>query len=253
MAAGQAAGMARAYQTTPIHTPVVSGGGGLMNQPLDPTKSYGVSKTVYQGLPAFRTDIAQSNIVLEPGAQLDNPVDVTENGVLLGWTVAVNDPNMIITSQIWGDNGSVTTLWNDTIEAVTYLGRGMTHQQAIATAPGQYPYSLDIPGVRDDTWPWIRRYRSTFSLYAMQQGLTYDQVKGSKHDIWLVCDYTPSNKDGYSRVTLNVKNNSANPRMVLQFFMSRIKFQPVVQPEYTSATGDAGYAGEPLIFGNDLI
>jgi hypothetical protein len=222
--------------------PVPTGSGSLISQTVDYTT--GESKTSYQGVPAYRIDISTANISVPAGQTMPNPVDVTENGVLIGWTVAVNDPSMKITSIIYGDNSTSTTLWDDTIQAITYLGRGLTQGAAEAVAPGQYQYSLDQAGVKDDIWPWIQRYRSTYSLYAIQNMLTYAQVAGTADDIWLVAAYTPSIKEGYSRVSLSVTNTGSNNRLILRLQMSRIKFQPTTTPVYTSASGDYAHAGE---------
>jgi hypothetical protein len=252
IAAGMAAGIppSYAYQTssptavTTSSTPLASGANtGLITQTVD--YSAGEHKTTYAGLPAFRIDVSIVNLVLGPGQAMANPVDVTENGVLLGWTVAVNDPAMKITSIIYGDNNTSTTLWDDTIEAITYLGRGLTQGQADAVAPGQINYSLDMQGVKDDMWPWIQRYRSTPSKNAIVNNIQYDTYAGTADDIWLVAAYTPVSKEGYSRIYLNVTNTSANPRMILRLQMSRIKFQPSVAPVYTSATGDYAHVNEP--------
>jgi hypothetical protein len=228
---------AQQQQQQQTSVPLASGGNaGLISQVLD--YQTGVSKTTYGGVPAFRIDVAIGPITLGPGNDLANPIDVTENGVLLHYSVAVNDPGMKITSILYGDNNSQTTLWDDSIEAITYLGRGMTQGQAQAVNPGVIQYSLDPHGTKDDAWPWIQRYRCTYSRDAMTANLQYDDVAGTKDDIWLVAVYTPELKEGYSRVYLNVKNTSAQPRMILKLQMSRYKFQPTIQPTYTSASGD---------------
>lgn len=234
---------AHAYQaststtTNPPAAPISSSGTtGLVSQTVD--YSTGQTKTSWGGVPAYRIDINSGPINVVAGQEMANPIDVTETGVLIGWTVAVNSPSMQVTSIIYGDNGTQTTLWDDTVEAVTYLGRGLTHSQALATAPGQYPYSMDFPGVKDDIWPWIRRYRSTPSLNALQNGLTYTQYAGTKDDIWIVLDYTPAIKEGYSRVSLSVTNGGSSNALITKLQMSRIKFQPSVTPVYTSASGD---------------
>lgn len=239
---------ARAYQATTdpsssISAPLITGQ-GIISQPVDP--STGQSKTTYGGVPALRIDIAYSNLSVQPGFSMSNPIDTqSETGVLIGFMVAVNDPNFVINAQIYGDNGSSTTLWNDTIEACTFLGRGLTHTQATAVTPGKYQYSVDSMGTKDDIWPWIRRYRNSLSLYALQNSLSQSDVVGTSDDVWLVMDYTPATKEGYSRFTLNVTNNGSNTNgQILRLQASRIKFQPTVTPVYTSATGDYAHAYE---------
>jgi hypothetical protein len=261
--AARAAGMspveARAYQTssgpiTTTSTPLITGP-GITAQPIDPAT--GQSKTTYGGVPAMRIDIAYSNLNIQPGFSMTNPIDQSETGVLIGFMVAVNDPAFVINAQIYGDNGSSTTLWNDTVEACTYLGRGLTHTQATAVTPGKYQYSVDAMGTKDDIWPWIRRYRNSLSLYALQNSLSQADVVGTSDDIWLVMDYTPATKEGYSRVTLNVSNGGSNVNgQILRMQLSRIKFQPTVTPVYTSATGDYAHAyeaqeGEEMEMGGD--
>jgi len=268
IAASQAAGIFpnRAYQTSTTTpgavvpstadnppVPLASGGNaGLISQSID--WKTGQSKTTWGGVPAFRIDIATANITLAAGEELANPLDVSENGVLLGWSIAVNDPGMKITSIIYGDNSTSTTLWDDTIEAISYMGRGLTEGQAKAVAPGQYNYSLDAQGQLDHMWPYLQRYRSTPSLYAMQNNLQYEDYVSTRDDVWLVAVYSPSIKEGYSRVFLNIKNTGSESRMILRLQLSRIKFQPSVQPIYTSATGDYAVAGEPIgTFSDTLI
>jgi len=119
----------------------------------------------------------------------------------------------------------------------------MTEQQAKAVAPGLYPVSLDVQGVKDDMWPWLQRYRSTYSLYALQNNLQYSDVASTRDDIWLVAVYTPAIKEGYSRVFLNIKNTASTNQMILRLQLSRIKFQPSITPVYTSASGDYAVAG----------
>ena len=224
------------------NVPLASGGNaGLISQSVD--YQTGQSKTTWGGVPAFRIDIATSNITVAAGQNMANPVDVSENGVLLGWTMAVNDPGMIITSVIYGDNNTSTTLWDDTIEAISYMGRGLTEGQAKQVTLGKYQVSLDTQGQKDDMWPWLQRYRSTYSLFALQNNLQYPDVAGTRDDIWLVAAYTPAIKEGYSRVTLSVKNGASEDRLILRLQMSRIKFQPTVTPVYTSASGDYAVAG----------
>jgi hypothetical protein len=229
----------KAYQATPLPagTPLASGGNtGLVSQVVN--YQTGESKTTYAGLPALRIDVAIGPLTLGAGDDMANPIDVSKTGVLLGYTVAVNDPNMRITSIIYGDNNSSTTLWDDTVEAISYLGRGLTQGQAEAVSSGTIAYSLDIQGQKDEMWPWLQRYRSTPSKSAMQNNLQYSDYAGTKDDIWLVCAYTPAVKEGYSRVYLNITNNSANPRMILRLQISRIEFQPTTSTTYTSTTGD---------------
>jgi hypothetical protein len=255
-AAGRAAGLQQAFATsspaaTQTTTPVIAGNGSLISQTVD--YQTGESKTSYNGVPAYRIDISTANIAVPAGMTMANPIDVTENGVLIGWTVAVNDPAMKITSIIYGDNSTSTTLWDDTIEALTYLGRGLTQGAAEAIAPGTIPYSLDQAGVKDDIWPWIQRYRNTYSITAIQNNLQYSDVSGTADDIWLVASYTPSIKEGYSRVSLSVTNTGQNnPRLILRLQMSRIKFQPTTTPVYTSAAGDYAHADLEASF-NDIL
>lgn len=241
LAAQRAAGIfPKAYQAStgvPSGTPLASGSNtGLVSQVIN--YQTGESKTTYAGLPAFRIDVAIGPITLGAGDDMANPIDVAKTGVLLGWTVAVNDPNMVITSIIYGDNDTSTTLWDDTIEAISYLGRGLTQGQAEAVSSGVVQYSLDLQGTKDDMWPWLQRYRSTPSKNAMVNNIQYAQYAGTKDDKWLVAAYTPTVKEGYSRMTLNVTNNSANPRMILKLQISRIEFQPTTSVTYSSTTGD---------------
>lgn len=204
----------------------------------------GVTTTTYNGMPAYRIQTSVKQLTIPNGQSLPNPLDYTENGVLLAFTVAVNDPLFEVDCVVYGQDNSPTILNDTTMQQVTSLGRGLTQGQAESVGPqGQ---SLDQQTVKDDTWPYIQRYRHTYSLQAILANATYAQVAGTLDDEWIVLNYSPNVKEGYTRFFLDVTNTSANDRMIHLLQVSRIKYQNAQSTMYN--TGSANLAQE-LRFG----
>ena len=186
----------------------------------------GISSTQYQGRAAYRIDISTKQLNAAAGQGLDNPVDVIEDGVLIGFTVAVNDPNITCTAVLYGDQGSFTTLNDITMKEVTFLGRGMTQGQAEAKSP--QGISFDQSGTKDDIWPWIQRYKNTYSLGHLND--PYQSIKGTEFDKWIVLAYTPVIKESYTRLAFDITNNNQTDQLIHLFQLSRIRFANSTAP-----------------------
>lgn len=186
----------------------------------------GISTTQYQGRAAYRIDTSTTKLNLPASSDMADPIDVTEDGVLIGWTIAVNDPNITVTCVLYGDQGSFTTLNDITMREVTFLGRGLTLGQAESISPQQV--SLDQKGLKDDIWPWIQRYKFTYSLGHLNDA--YSAIRGTEFDKWIVLAYTPTIKENYTRLVLDVTNNNSTDRLMHLFQCSRIKFANSAAP-----------------------
>jgi len=200
----------------------------------------------YQGRPAFRIDTSTKRLNLPALSDIPNPIDVTEDGLLIGFTVAVNDPNIRVTCTIYGEGGSSTTLNDVTMREVTFLGRGMNLGVAESVSP--QGVSLDPACVKEDIWPYIARYKFTYSLG--HQTDDYNSIKGTEFDKWIVLAYSPSIKEAYNRLYLTITNPNQNDQLMHVFQVSRIKFAN--DPRFTSYGGSQETAAR-LDFGDTSL
>lgn len=180
----------------------------------------GISSTQYQGRAAYRIDVSTKKLNIGATLDMQSPIDVVEDGVLIGWTIAVNDPNITVTCVLYGDAGSFTSLNDVTMREVAFLGRGLTLGQAESISPQQV--SLDQKGQKDDIWPWLQRYKHTYSLGHLNDSPA--SIRGTEFDKWIVLAYTPTIKENYTRLVLNVTNNNTTDQLIHLFQCSRIKF-----------------------------
>lgn len=215
----------------------------------------GANAITYMGMPAVEIVTTIKSLNLAPGFDLASSnlnLDFQENGVLNGFTVAVNDPGIEVDCFIYGSDGNSTALQDFDMQFTAALSRGLTHEQAISVGPlGQ---SLDPVGTPDPDWPWLRRYRFTFSLAAIKANLTYPQVAGTFDDAWIVLSYTPLIKKGYTRLYMNLNHisgtgpffNNTEQNAIIHFMqVSRIKFNNSANMQYT--TGSANLAREQML------
>lgn len=186
----------------------------------DSVYQQGVTATTYQGRSAYRIDTATKQLNITATNDIPNPIDVEEDGVLIGFTIAVNDPLIRVTAILYGEQGSFTTLNDMTMREVTFLGRGLTQGQAESVSP--QGDSLDQKGIKDDIWPWIQRYRHTYSLAHLTD--TYTNVRGTEFDKWIVLAYTPQIKESYNRFFLTITNTASTDQLIHTMQISRIRF-----------------------------
>jgi hypothetical protein len=198
--------------------------------------------TKYEGRPAYRVETSTKQLNIESQKDIPQPIDATEDGVLVGFTVAVNHPAIRVTAVLYGQDGTFTTLNDVTMKEVTYLGRGLTQGQAESVSP--QGASLDQKGEKDDIWPWIQRYRYTYSLAHLSD--TYANVRGTEFDKWIVLAYTPQIKEPYSRFFLTITNTAATDQLIHVMQISRIKF---ANSPMTSLYGSGTTTPSQLDFG----
>jgi hypothetical protein len=208
----------------------------------------GVTATTYNGRSAYRIDTATKQLNITANQDIPNPIDAAEDGVLIGFTIAVNDPLIRVTAILYGEQGSFTTLNDMTMKEVTYLGRGLTQGQAESVSP-QHD-SLDQKGVKDDIWPWIQRYRHTYALSHLND--LYSNVRGTEFDKWIVLAYTPQIKESYNRFYLTITNTAPTDQLIHVMQISRIKFSNQPSSIYGSGGGPS-VSPARLDFGNTIM
>jgi hypothetical protein len=175
--------------------------------------------TVFQGRKAERRNFVTAGINIGAGRSYPYPIDEGGEGVLLSFTVAVNDENMVVDCYIYDEEGRENPLNDRSMLGVAMLGRGMTVGQAHAVDDSGT--SLDMPGVMNTSYPWLSRYKFT----PTGTEIDYTTYRGSIDDRWIVLTYTPVVKEQYSRLFFNVRNeNTTGDRMIHHMSIQRIKF-----------------------------
>jgi hypothetical protein len=186
------------------------------------------SDLIYQGRKAKRVNFTTNKITLSANSSFYNPINFEEYGELISFTVAVNDPGMKVICFIYDQDGAAEEINNRTMREVAVLGRGMTIAEAEEVLP--IGVARDINGMRHPVRPWISRYKHTFSNPLS----TYEEVKGTDNDKWIVLEYTPEIRETYSRIYFTLQNPLPESRIIHHMTISRIVFIDVFKTNVIS-------------------
>ena len=164
-------------------------------------------------------------------------VDEVEDGLLVGFEMATNKPEMLLQIVVYGDNQTTPRIINNfTINDVLRLGRGLTPGDV---EPNPDNRSKDQMGKDNPLYPWLARYKgdnlADFTGYA---------------DQYYVLRFTPSVYVPYKRILVNIFNkNPTDTASLINFSILRIVFEgkatlgpgdtkpyPDTQPEPEPAT-----------------
>lgn len=173
----------------------------------------------FQGRLARRVDIQTNRINVNAHSRWDYEIDIAEQGVLIGFSIAVNDPLLAVDCSVFSSDGSETIVTTQTMREQVILGRGMTLGEAEATRPDGT--SLDKRGTPHSIKPYVSRYKHTFT----GEETDYEKIKGTEDDRWIVLEYAPVIRENYHRIFLSVRNtNETGNRMIHYLSLSRIRF-----------------------------
>jgi hypothetical protein len=186
------------------------------------------SNLIYQGRKAKRVNFTTNKITLAPRTYFYNPINFEEEGELISFTVAVNDPGMKVICFLYDQDGTAEEIVNRSMREVSFLGRGFTLAEAEEVLPIEV--SIDKSGKRHPVRPWLSRYKNTFS----QPNQLYNDVKGTENDKWIVLEYTPEIRETYSRIYFTVQNPLNESRMIHHMTISRIVFIDVFKTNVVS-------------------
>ena len=190
-----------------------------MSLPAASKQQIFVEDVRYQGRKAKRVNIETNKINIAAHSSYDYPIDSAESGVLIAFTVAVNDPSIAVECIMYGDDNSEDIINNRTMREVAMLGRGLTLGEAEALDPDST--SLDKGGRPHAARPYLARYKNTFT----GTETNYDLLKGTENDKWIVLEYAPTLPQQYSRIYFNIRNDrETGDRLIHHLFVSRIRF-----------------------------
>ena len=106
----------------------------------------------------------------------DSPISYEETGYILGFLVAVNDPEMRVIFKIEGEDRTEIMIHDHTMTETALLGLGMTYGEFISKNPVGGGTSRDIRGTKHSTRPFLSRAKTTFT----GEETIYDRIKGTK-------------------------------------------------------------------------
>lgn len=178
--------------------------------------------TTYGGRKAevITFEIAQP-VTLQANTEYIYPVSKYEDGEVVHFTVAMNDPEMRIVLTLYDDTQKPDPLCNESANDLVLLGRGMTHAEAVATDVDGV--SIDLKGQRHSVMPYILRYKNTFSYgYGPAD---YSQVAGKPEDRWYVIEYEPTIAAPYKKIFFTIQNKTQNDRIIHYARLRRYAFQ----------------------------
>ena len=168
---------------------------------------------------AERRNFVTNGINIGAGKSYPYPIDEGGEGILLSFTVAVNDENMVVDCFLYDEEGRENPVNDRSMLQVAILGRGMTVGQAHAVDDSGT--SLDMPGTYNPSYPWLSRYKFTPTGTQIE----YTSYRGTIDDRWIVLTYTPVVRDTYTRLFFNVRNeNTDGDRMIHHMSIQRIKY-----------------------------
>src|SRR5215467_7033001 len=162
-----------------------------------------------------------SAVTLQPNTEYIYPINKYEDGEVVHFTVAVNDPSMRVVLTLYDDSQKPDPLCNESADDLVLLGRGMTHAEAYATDVDGV--SIDLKGDKHSVMPYVNRFKHTFSY-----GYTpadYDLVAGTPNDRWFVIEYEPTLAAPYKKIFFTIQNKTQNPRIIHYARLRRYAFQ----------------------------
>lgn len=162
-----------------------------------------------------------SAITLQANTEYIYPINKYEDGEVVHFTVAVNDPDMRVVLTLYDDSQKPDPMCNESANDLVLLGRGMTHAEAYATDVDGV--SIDLKGQRHSVMPYVLRFKHTFSYgYTPADS---DLVAGTPNDRWFVIEYEPTLAAPYKKIFFTIRNSTSSPKMVHYARLRRYAFQ----------------------------
>jgi hypothetical protein len=227
----QRAALSRAFASTiaPAAQPLTTGGGAIQKVGEEFVRLY---STTSKGVP------------ISANRRWDNPISYEETGYILGWLIAVNDPQMKVTFKIEGEDRTEIILHDHTMEETASLGLGMTYGEFYSMNPVGGGTSRDIRGSKHSTRPFLSRAKTTFT----GTETNYDLIKGTVDDKWIVLQFDPELPRKYYALTLDVENTlGEGDRLIHEIFVDRM----VVISQYATQVAHKQYA--PRLVDSSLV
>ena len=174
----------------------------------------------------------------------DSPISYEETGYILGFLVAVNDPEMRVIFKIEGEDRTEIMIHDHTMTETALLGLGMTYGEFISKNPVGGGTSRDIRGTKHSTRPFLSRAKTTFT----GEETIYDRIKGSIDDKWIVLEFDPELPRKYYAFSLDVENtNGEGDRLVHEIYVDRM----VVVSSYETQISKRTFA--PKLLDQELV
>lgn len=168
----------------------------LENNFGQPNKSKSESTTTYGGRLAKYITEQQSSISIVKNNYYQL-IDESEDGVFVGFEIAVNNSKCIFEVVLFGDNLTTPfTVNNFSMNQLLSLGRGLTPGD-VAILPTDE--SQDMRGQQDSLFPWLARYKDDQET----DHLGFE-------DRMMVLRFNPTTYVPYKRIFVNIKNTDTN-------------------------------------------
>ena len=177
-----------------------------------------------------------------------NIVDEEGPGQVVGFECATNNSDLILECFVFGDNISVKRSINGfTMNELLRLGRGLTPGEVELNPDGR---SKDPPGIKDDQYPWLSRWKID----------TGEDATGSSKQ-YIVCRFTPTVYQPYRKLVVNLFNSSKtsiahiHTLSITRFYFERIPTEsdkparrgsPETYQTEKNVTPDLEYADDQL-------
>jgi hypothetical protein len=189
----------------------------------------------------------QANIDVIVGGRYEL-VDEDGPGQIVAFEVATDNTDLVMECFVYGDNISVKRIINAfTMNELLRLGRGLT--------PGEVEINPDLrskdpPGIKDDQYPWLSRWKID----------TGPDATGSTQK-YIVCRFTPTVYQPYRRIIVNLYNSSQtdvahiHTLSLTRFFFERVPSESERPPKsgtqetyqvYKDITPDTEYPDDAL-------
>jgi len=191
----------------------------------------------------------QANIDVSIG----NRYQITDEegpGQVVAFECATDNPDLILECFVYGDNITVKRNINTfTMNELLRLGRGLTPGEVELNPDGR---SKDAPGIKDDQYPWLSRWKIDTGFDATNTDKKY-----------IVCRFTPTVYQPYRRIIVNLFNSSPDQvahihtLSLTRFFFERVPTADERPPRrgtqesyqvYNNVTPDTEYAQDQLSY-----
>ena len=187
-------------------------------QPVSTGVSGGPTQQYHGELVRFYSSMARKQTIAA-SRTWDSPISYEETGYILGFLVAVNDPEMRVIFKIEGEDRTEIMIHDHTMTETALLGLGMTYGEFISKNPVGGGTSRDIRGTKHSTRPFLSRAKTTFT----GEETIYDRIKGTKDDQWIVLEFDPELPRKYYAFSLDVENtNGEGDRLVHEIYVDRM-------------------------------
>jgi hypothetical protein len=195
-----------------------------------PTSDPFASTFFYQGRLAKYLHDEQANLTISHDT-IYPIVSEQEDGLLVGFELATNKPEVIMEVVVYGDNITTPrTINNFTMMELLALGRGITPGDAEIDIQGR---SKDPIGIESTLYPYLARYK--------------DEIQSDLlgfNDRKIVLRFTPGVQVPYKRVVVNIKNTNTDESATIQTMsLTRIIFQETKDSNVAPKVDNRGLFG----------